>query len=101
MLVLCSIQNDGGEESTDGNGQLIQPDDQPTDGFWGALGLIHGNKATDSANCGKYDVSTERKKGLQTSFLHTTNASNDTADYESSPANIKLETNTQTEDNTS
>jgi hypothetical protein len=98
MLILCSVQDDGGKESTDGNGQLVQPNDQPTDGFWGALGLVHGNKATNSAHW-KNNVSLKNLRPI--SYLHTTNASNDTAHYESSPVNIKLETNTQTEDDTS
>lgn len=50
LLVLRCIEDDGGDEGADGDGQLVETYDQSTDSFWRALGLIHGHETADSAN---------------------------------------------------
>jgi hypothetical protein len=50
VLVLGRVEDNGGEEGADGDGELVKPDDQATDVLGRTFTLVHGNQARNEAN---------------------------------------------------
>lgn len=99
VLVLGRVEDDGGEEGTKGDGELVETDDQTTDIFWCTLRLVHGHETADGSDFGAKAFTLEQDL-MAKIRIHTSKTGNHTPDNEGGPSGVELETHTQTEDGT-
>ena len=45
LFIFSGVEDNSGEEGTNGDGKLIETNDGTADGLGGTLGLVHGHEA--------------------------------------------------------
>lgn len=61
--VLGGVVDDGGQQKTDGDGQLVGTDDGTTDPLGGSLGLVHGDGSGEQTNTQTGEETTSHEEG--------------------------------------